>query len=91
MNSFIELTIEQNMTQPEMISFPADREASFENVYTFIREAMEHFEEMVPAVPDVSTKSDIKPVRSSGKMRFYRELNSELQSTGINFEYLTSN
>jgi hypothetical protein len=91
MNSFIEITIEENTTQPELVEFPLTREASYENVYSFIKEAMEHFDELAPAVPDISEKPQVRPVSASSKMKFYQELNRALQDSGVNFEYLTNN
>jgi len=89
MNLFIERTIEGNTTQPEQVSFPADREATFVNVYNYITEAVELLDSLSPVVPDITVKSNRKASPSSVKMKFYRELNSELFNTGINFAFLT--
>jgi hypothetical protein len=89
MNSFIEITIEENTTQPELVEFPLTREASYENVYSFIKEAMEHFDELAPAVPDISEKPQVRPVSASSKMKFYQELNRALQRASAREPHLT--
>lgn len=78
MDLFINRTIESNTTQPYQVSWEEGREYTFENVYNYITECVEYIDTFSPAVPDITEKSVDRPT-SPNKMKFYRELEAELQ------------
>lgn len=75
--SLIEKTIELNSNPPHQVE-PYTGPRTVQSVHLFIRECWDRLDDVENAVPDLTLKSSPKEY-SSGKMKFYRELEAELQ------------
>jgi hypothetical protein len=84
MDHLINLTIEKNTSPPEQLKVPKDVEFTHEFTYNFIQEGLKILDDVASAVPDISSLK--KPAASnSSKMKFYRELEEELLTNGVDF------
>jgi len=83
MNTLIEETIKRNTNQPEQITLEDGIEYSYEQTYTFIKNAVKRLELLETEVVDITQKEVPRPV-SLTKYKFYKELDDALMNRGLN-------
>jgi hypothetical protein len=85
MDRMINTTIYQNSSLPNIIGWEEGREYTFENVYLYIQEAVEHLEKYTSLTTDFTQRTKENPYSRSSKMKFYKDLHKVLDSYGHNF------